>query len=183
MVQMKAGTDAHAKAAATLILLEIGLFLCGILALNFPAVVFVVAIIIYIWIFRSLIGLIEEMDKCGYDIKVRNQTPSNQMLLRGIITSLVIAATIGYTCLAKVPMNWEGKDTTLSAAHQQIADRLIDLGYPEDVVADLPEEELDMLSDAQAIFVTTHISRDLPDDYYYNGEMMVRASDEDYQPL
>lgn len=155
-VQKKAGLEPHSGSANALLV-----FYCVITALalvNFQGFTIWFLLIAYICILRGLFKLSGELDDAGYAI-----TPAPPRITDGAV-KLLYAATValllavGYLGFSQYPMDWQpAKPQSESVA--EIRSRLLDLGFPENILDDLTDEEILACRNAEKVYVD---SQDYP---------------------
>lgn len=138
-VQAKAGVKKHAAGAIWLlvwysIVLVLGLYgaVLGLLG----GILFIAA---FVLIIRSLYKLYSELDEAGYAVTAAPGSVSNRAMtiaLTGITLALMLC---GYLFLARYPMDWQPLQP---AGEAQTRAELAALGFPEDVLADLSDEDV-----------------------------------------
>ena len=96
----------------------------------------------YILILRSLFRLSREMEESGYALTPAPVRLSDEMLVRAIAALLAVGIACGYLFFGSYRMDWQPKSGSLSAEAVEIRAELLALGYPEDALNDLSEDDL-----------------------------------------
>lgn len=108
----------------------------------------------YILILRSLFRLSREMEESGYALTPAPVHLSDEMLVRAIAALLAVGIACGYLFFGSYRMDWQPKSDSLSAEAVEIRAQLLALGYPEDALNDLSED--DLLACRGATLVVVH---------------------------
>lgn len=95
----------------------------------------------YILILRSLFRLSREMEESGYALTPAPVHLSDEMLVRAIAALLAVGIACGYLFFGSYRMDWQPKSDSLSAEAVEIRAQLLALGYPEDALNDLSEDD------------------------------------------
>ena len=164
-VRQKAGTEVRAAPAAALLI-----WYAAVLTLayvQYSGLLLGLAMLgCYILILRSLFRLSREMEESGYAL-----TPAPVRLVfaapfagravhllaeDGLFIAALLAAGIacGYLFFGSYRMDWQPKSDSLSAEAVEIRAQLLALGYPEDALNDLSED--DLLACRGATLVVVH---------------------------
>lgn len=152
-MQKKAGTGGGAAPAAALLI-----WYAAVLALaygQYSGLLLGLAMLgCYILILRSLFRLSREMEESGYALTPAPVRLSDEMLVRAIAALLAIGIACGYLFFGSYRMDWQPKSGSLSAEAVEIRAQLLALGYPEDALNDLSED--DLLACRGATLVVVH---------------------------
>ena len=111
----------------------------------------------FIAIMRSLYRLTEEMEQSKYDIHVQEASVFDKKIKKWISVALVGAIALGYIFLGSYPMDWQKAEGVLSAEAEEIKSDLLALGYPENALKDLSEEDILACKGAKSIVYTTRV--------------------------
>ena len=152
-MQKKAGTGGGAAPAAALLI-----WYAAVLALayvQYSGLLLGLAMLgCYILILRSLFRLSREMEESGYALTPAPVRLSDEMLVRVIAALLAAGIACGYLFFGSYRMDWQPKSDSLSAEAVEIRAELLALGYPEDALNDLSED--DLLACRGATLVVVH---------------------------
>lgn len=152
-IKAKAGLPAQAGAAAALICwyLVIGaLALLGSSGLA-AGVIMIAACVLII---RGLYRLSSELDDAGYTVTAAPVRVSDAELVRAIAAILAVGIACGYLFGGSYSMDWTPVGSGESAQTAEVKASLLELGFPEDVLNDLADE--DILDCAGALRVVAH---------------------------
>ncbi len=138
-VQAKAGVKKHAAGAIWLLVwysLVLVLGLYGAVLGLLGGILFIAA---FVLIIRSLYKLYSELDEAGYAVTAAPGRVSNRALTLTIIA--VTAVLMACACLltTRYPMDWQ---TLQPSGETELRAELAALGFPEDVLADLTDEDV-----------------------------------------
>ena len=143
----------HSSAPGALLVWN--LIALGLAVIQYAGWIIGIAILIsYILILRCLSALSKDMEEHGYALTPAPVRVSDGVLIRIIVFSLLAAMALGFLFFRRYPMDWQPEHTTLSAEAQASRENLLALGYPEQALDDLTEE--DLLSCAGALQVAVH---------------------------
>lgn len=147
-VQKKAGMESHAGSATALIIWYV--IITGLALMNFEGYTVYVLLIAYICILRGLWKLSKELDDAGYAVSAAPSLIRDQTVAIVYAAIIALMLTIGFTCFSQYPMEW-----TIRQDNAETSQELLDLGFPEYVLADLNEEELRRCENAAKVYVDT----------------------------
>lgn len=139
----RAGLDPGAGSGLALLI-----FYCLILCLGLSGLTqigwffFAVMFAVYICIFRGLFQLSRELDEAGYGIRPAPVRIPDLPLALGL-TGAVLAGIviIGLTC-SRLPMDWQPVDPSEHSGLAEAEAHLLELGFPEEVLADLTRSDI-----------------------------------------
>lgn len=151
-VQRKAGLEPNAESAGTLIVWYLLVCVCGLIKIN-SIIIVGGLIVVYFFILRSLSQLSKELDQTGYLIQASEVRFCDTIIINGITGLLLIGILCGYLFFDSYPMEWREKETVSSAETTKMKEHLIKLGFPEDVLNDMTDEEILCYKDASRIVV------------------------------
>lgn len=112
-------------------------------------------IIAYIFLIRGLYRLSGELDEAGYAIEATPVRFSDRTMKIAYCCIIVALAVVGYGFCGKYPMDWDVLEPTHSDAVKSVQEELIALGFPEDVLNDMTEEDILACDDAVCVLVQT----------------------------
>ena len=133
-----------------------GLLVCQVIMLLLAMVSFtgwpaLILFVIYILTLRELYRTSKSMEEAGYAISPAPVRVSDDAAKRIYTAAIAAVALFCYLFLAKYPMDWQPAPAPTGGQVQTVRQELLDLGFPEEVLRDLTEEEL--LACAGADFV------------------------------
>lgn len=165
-VQRRAGQMPHAGAALWLFVWNLVVAVLALIGAQFGMLFGIALLTAFALIIRSLYKLYCELDGVGYSIKAAPGSVSNRAMtiaLTGITLALMLC---GYLFLARYPMDWQPLQP---AGEAQTRAELAALGFPEDVLADLSDEDVAKCAGALRIVYYT-------EDYPVNDGEEVRET-------
>lgn len=140
-VQKKAGLPAQAGGALALIVWHA--LVCVLAAVQYGGWVVPIAMLIgYGFLLRSLYRLSGALDEAEYAIAPGPVRVTDRCLVLVIAAVLGIGCTLGYLFGGSYRMDWQPVDTSAQAQTEATRQRLLDLGFPEDVLDDLTPEDI-----------------------------------------
>ena len=152
-VRQKAGTEVRAGSAAALLI-----WYAAVLTLayvQYSGLLLGLAMLgCYILILRSLYRLSREMEESGYALTPAPVRLSDGALVKSLVSLLALGVACGYLFFGSYRMDWQPKSDSLSAEAVEIRAQLLALGYPEDALNDLSED--DLLACRGATLVVVH---------------------------
>ena len=152
-VRQKAGTEVRVGSAAALLIWYAAVLTLAYVQYN-GLLLGLAMLGCYILILRSLFRLSREMEESGYALTPAPVRLSDEMLVRAIAALLAAGIACGYLFFGSYRMDWQPKSDSLSAEAVEIRAQLLALGYPEDALADLSED--DLLACRGATLVVVH---------------------------
>ena len=155
-VGRKAGVQVRARSALGLVAL---FALLGLLArLGYSgwqlALILLAVYGAILWNLRKIAGVLDEAGYCVTPCPVLLSDKALAGLLAGVMALLLAG---GYLFAAQYPMDWSVRPSEASASQEALQSRLLDLGFPADVLSDLSEE--DLLACDEAVRVVTSSER------------------------
>lgn len=155
-VQKKAGLEPHSGSANALLVFY--LVLVALAILNFEGFAVWLLLIAYICILRGLFKLSRELDDAGYVITPDPPRVADRavMILYTAVIALLLA--VGYLFFGQYEMDWTAAQPQ-SDCVAEVRAELLELGFPENILNDLTEEEIFACQGAKAVYVDTE---DLP---------------------
>lgn len=153
-VQRKAGLPAHAGGAAAL---PVWYAVVGALALlEYSGLLLLLPMLAaYALILRSLVQLSRELDEAGYAVEAAPVRLSDRAVRRVFLVLAALGLLSGFLFGGRYPMDWQPADASTSAEAARVKAHLAGLGFPEDVLADLTDEEILACDGALRVRVTT----------------------------
>lgn len=137
-----------------------GLLVCQVILLLLAMIRFtgwltLVFLIIYILTLRELYRTSKSMEEAGYAISPAPVRVSDTAAKRTFTVAIALLALVCYLFLGKYPMDWRPAQAPTGDAVLAVRQELLDLGFPEEVLRDLTEEELLACSGASYIVSET----------------------------
>ncbi len=140
-MQQKAGTEIRAGSAAALLI-----WYAAVLALayvQYSGLLLSLAMLgCYILILCSLYRLSRAMEESGYALTPAPVRLPDEALVKVIAALLAVGIACGYLFFGSYRMDWQPESGSLSAEAVEIRAQLLALGYPEDALNDLSEDDL-----------------------------------------
>ncbi len=169
-VKRKAGLPAEAGAAVGLMVWY--LVIAGLAFTSYSGIVIgIIMIVSYIFVIRGLIKLSKELDEAGYVIRTTLVRVSDRILVWVIIAIIAVGILCGYLFGGSYPMEWTAKNHLTTDKTQQISAQLIEMGFPEEVLQDLTEQDILACEGALQVVVDIH------DHSVNDGREVVEQSD------
>lgn len=172
-VQQKTGLPGKSGSAGAL-LLWYGI-LCALALLEVSGWLAMIPLLLsYFLILRSLHKLSQSLEEAGYAIVPSPSSLSDKTVAAIAAGMAAVGLLLCLLFLGKYTMHWQVQDTSPGAAAEAIAAQLKALGFPEDLLSDLTEEDLLLCADAQEIVIQQ-------EEYPINDGKTVVVQEEDQQ--
>lgn len=146
-IQTKAGLPAHGGDG----LLVWYLVITALGFINYSGIAAWGLLIAYALILRNLYKLSKELDEAGYTVSPAPVKISDNAVKLIYVGVIVLAMVIGYCFFSKYPMDWRPVEKAPESAVQEVRQELLALGFPENVLNDMSNEEI--LACDGAVFV------------------------------
>ena len=154
-VQRKAGLEEHAGGAVGL-MIWYGV-ICVLAVINYSGLILAaIVILVYILAIRSLWKLAGEMDEAGYMIEAAPVRVPDRMLTGIITVMLAIGLAFAYLLGGTYRMDWQPLAVSQSKEVAEIKAHLTSLGFPEEILADLSDQEILDCKGAVRVAVDVH---------------------------
>ena len=151
-IQEKVGMEVHAGSAAALLLWYS--VMCLLAWIQMEGLVVILAMLAaYGWILYSLYQMVKEMEEAGHMVQTTPERVSDRLIVAGIGVVLGIGMTCGYLFGEGYEMEWKQEKSQLSVQAEAIEKELLEMGFPEQVLADLTEEDLKACAGAKRVVV------------------------------
>ena len=140
-IRLKAGLPGRAPGALWLILWYLVILFMA--SIHYTGLILpLVMLVSYVLMIRSLLKLARELDEAGFAIRAAPVRLSDRAVVLLILA--VLAAGMAWGCLfsASYPMDWQPEEPAESAELSRVREQLLALGFPENVMADLTEEDI-----------------------------------------
>lgn len=151
-IQEKAGLPPSAKSAIVLLIWYGGMFFLALIQYKGFFIAWGM-IIGYICIIRSLYKLSKELDEAGYAIETAPVRVSDRRLVATVLSILAIGIVCGYLFFYSYPMDWKPVVVSEDSEVKEIKEHLISLGFPEDILEDLSDEDIKACEGALRVVV------------------------------
>lgn len=166
----KAELPARAGSTAALFVWYLMALVFALLPID-PLIVIIGFFISYIFILRSLFKFSRKLDETGYNIQTAPVRISDRATIAIILIPLAVGIACGYLFCHSLPMEWSEQTAYEDAKVEAIQNDLIRLGFPEDVLNDLTEEDLLACEGAMQVYVA---EEDIP---FNNGRKETKTID------
>lgn len=110
-------------------------------------------VVVCICILRSLYKRSQELDEAGYTIQPPTGGLSNLCLVGMLVLVLGIGIGSGYLFFSSYPMEWEEASLSETTEVKEIKVKLIELGFPENVLSDLLPRDILACEGAEEVIV------------------------------
>lgn len=120
--------------------------------------------IAYFFILRDLYRLSGLLEEAGYTVQPAPVRIPDRILAQGILAVLAVGFAVCYLFLNRFPMDWRPVDQAEHSQVTKLEQHLLELGFPEDVLADLAPE--DILACEGAVRVVSDVSWEELEEYY-----------------
>ena len=151
-VQRKAGLPEHAGGAVGL-MIWFGI-ICVLGIINYSGIIIAaIVILVYILAIRSLWKLAGEMDEAGYMIEAAPVRVPDMVLTGIIVGALTVGLALAYIFGGTYHMDWQPLEVTETAEVAEIKAHLVTLGFPENILDDLTDEDILDCKDAVRVAV------------------------------
>ena len=151
-VREKAGFFSGGGSGAALIIWYV--LLCFLAYINYSGIIVPIGMIVaYILIIRSIYKLYKEMEKAGYSVRAAAVRVSDRVVAISAAAVLAVGIICGYLFFGSYPMDWQEYAQVQTEETEAIKAHLAELGFPEDILEDLTEEDLLDCRDAEAVEV------------------------------
>ena len=139
-IQRKAGLPPEASGGALIVwhLVAVGLALTEYSGwlLGLPV------IIAYFFILYLLYHLSKDLDEAGYTVQPASVQVDDRVLVWGITAVLAAGLAVCYLFLNRFPMDWQPVDPAEHSQVTELEGELLELGFPEEVLADLTRSDI-----------------------------------------
>lgn len=154
-IRKKAGLPADTHSGAALL---IWYGVTSVLAfMNYSGLILpLLMLIVYLLIIRSIFKLSHSLDEAGYLVKPPPVRLPDWAVIAVIVGILAVGAAISYLFLSGYPMDWQPVETVESSERIEICEQLIQLGFPEEILDDLTDEDILACKDAVTVVVDTN---------------------------
>lgn len=141
MLQKKTDVPVNTNSAAALLCWYGVICLLDVVQLE-GLVVILIMLAAYIFIIRSLYKLSKVLDEAGYVIEAAPVQLTDRMFTTVILTMLGVGMLCGYLFGGSYAMDWTLEERETTSKTEEIEAHLMSLGFPENILKDLTEEDL-----------------------------------------
>ena len=173
-VQRKAGLEEHAGGAVGLMIWFGIICVLGIMQYS-GIIIAAIVILVYILAIRSLWRLAGEMDEAGYMIEAAPVRVPDTVVSGILVGALAVGLVFAYLFGGTYHMDWQPLEVTENAEIDEIKTHLVTLGFPEEILDDLSDEDILACKGAIRVAVDVH-------EYPFNEGYSVKEY-VDYPPL
>ncbi len=150
-VQRKAGVPVKTKGITALILWYLAVCALGLLQYN-GLILSGILVLAFVFIIRSLYRLSFALDEAGYVIRPAPRRCSDRAMVLVLLAFTAAGMAVGYLFFDKYPMHWAETVRTERQDLTEIRENLRDLGFPDVVLQDLTEADLEACAGAQYVY-------------------------------
>lgn len=156
IITVKKKLDYTSSALSPFALVGIMALILFLALINFTGALAFFVIIAYVLVFICLIKLSKSLDEIGYSIKIADVKNSDKTVVTICLGLAFLISLTGYVFFSRYPMEWTPQVKNESAQIEEIKTKLLNLGFPEDVLSDLKDE--DVLQCENAVYVASDIT-------------------------
>lgn len=150
-LQEKAGIKAQVGSTIALMIWYLSIMVLGVTEATITIIGFSILVIVYILIIRSLRKIAGALYASGYAIKTKPVKISDKWLAVILVTALAVSVSCGYIFFRSFPMDWTPVPENEHSDVEDIKAHLLELGFPENVLNDLSEEDIKACDGAVAL--------------------------------
>ncbi len=154
-VQASAGLEPHAPAAIWLLVWYLLLTAAGLAGGQLGWIGAILFLGAFALIIRSLYKLYSALDEAGYAVEAAPGRISNLALAIGVTALTAALMLCGWLFLSRYPMDWQSAEENGESA---VRTELAELGFPEDVLADLTDEDAARCAGALAVYCHSELN-------------------------
>ena len=96
----------------------------------------------YFFLLRGLFRLSRTLEEAGYVLRPAPIRLPDRWLAAGLAAILALGCLCGYRFGSRYPMDWQARDAAETRGTEEIRARLLELGFPQEVLDDLSAEDL-----------------------------------------
>lgn len=160
-VQKKAGAEPDSKAVSMLLIAFVLMFVFALFTTHT-----VVALLMLIVVAAGLVNVVRlshALDEAGYAVTPSPVRLSREKLLGIFFGILILGSLLSFLFFSRYPMKWQQRETAAEASVSEIgvpsalpdvdavSAQLLELGFPEEVLADLSAEDIQKCAGAAAV--------------------------------
>ena len=155
-VFLRAELPAKTRAAGGMVICYFLLFLLALVNAS-GWLLLLPVLILWICLLTGLFETSRALDHAGYAITPAPVRLSNGRVLAVSLGALLLAALACLLIFSRYPV--EASPTQLETGQKELRQELLGLGFPEEVLADLTDQEVALLDGADAVMVKSDLSR------------------------
>lgn len=155
-VFLRAELPAKTRAAGGMVICYFLLFLLALVNAS-GWLLLLPVLILWICLLTGLFKTSRALDHAGYAIQPAPVRLSNGRVLAVSLGALLLAALACLLIFSRYPV--EASATQLETGQKELRQELLGLGFPEEVLADLTDQEVALLDGADAVMVKSDLSR------------------------
>lgn len=99
-------------------------------------------LVAYILILRGLFKLVRELDEAGRTLRPVTVRVPDRAVVAALLGILAVGVTCGYLFFDGYPMQWQAVQGSAEPEVEMVKEQLAELGFPEEVLADLTDEDV-----------------------------------------
>ncbi len=156
-LQKKAGLKRRAGPVAAMIIWYLTLYCLSVFQIADAIVFFAfgaVFLIVYIFILRGLHKISKALYASGYAVKAFPIKVADKWLALILAAAVAVVVFPGFTFFSSFPMDWNPLSESEHSEVEDIKEQLIDLGFPENVLNDISEEDIKACEGAVGVKVS-----------------------------
>lgn len=150
-LQEKAGIKAKVSSMIALIIWYLSIMVLGVTGATITIIGFSILVIVYILIIRSLCKIAKALYASGYAIKTKPVKISDKWLVAILTAAIAVSVSCGFIFFRSFPMDWTPVPENEHSEVEDIKAHLLELGFPENVLDDLSEEDIKACDGAVAL--------------------------------
>lgn len=144
-LQKKAGVKVRKGSVAAIIIWYLAVYFLSIIKVM-DGIVFIIILalfaIIYIFILRGFYRISKELYASGYAIRTEPFRVSDKWFGAAFTVIVAVIVSCGFMFFSSFPMEWTPVPENEHSEVEDIKAQLIELGFPEDVLNDISEEDI-----------------------------------------
>lgn len=156
-VRRGAGLNPGAGGALALVAWELilaWLVLVGVTRIGW--MFFILMLVAYVCVFRSLYKLSGELDEAGYALQPAPVRVPDWPLAGAVWGALLLGIAVVSLACSRLSMDWQPVDQAEHGGVEALRDELAGMGFPEEVLADLSAEDIQSCAGALRVVSDVH---------------------------
>lgn len=180
ILQEKAGLKARIGCVIAMIFWYLAIFVLGVMKADVLIIGFFVLLVIYILLIRSLCKIAKALYASGYAIKAKPLRLSDKWLVTAFTAVAVVVISCGFIFFRSFPMDWTPVPENEHSSVEDIKSHLLELGFPENVLNDLSEEDIKACEGAVKVVAETkefpiNKGREVTERYDYGTSVEIKT--------
>lgn len=156
-VHRKAGLSGRVRGTRSVVIWYI--IMVSLALINYSGLVIpIIMLLAYVRIVYCLLKISKALAWAGYSVRCAPARISDRTLVLAILSALAAALVLCHIFFVKYPMNWQPAPPRRSEQAEIVSAQLAELGYPEDLLADLTDEDILACEGAASIIVDTALN-------------------------